>query len=297
MYDQASHERAEATKDYSDLITEAASGEGMVNKLSLPALQPWGALVLEPKEKTKGYLWSPTILGESRFVEEGRVTLRCATKGAQIRYTIDGTEPDIKSAIYTDPLVVNETVEVKARAFKGTKVSKVNVALFMREESRKDILRNGNFEDGMTGWEFVNSSNGEAAMKGSVTKRADGKGQAMRIELTKSSGNLSHLRLVQHFTARDGGYYDLLWQARAEQPTTIRVMFQEPVEPHRILRSVVYNVDREWKEFSLRGYNTDRRRKETWSRDIICRVQFDVGVTAGNVLWFDKVRLEEDWLE
>ena len=39
-YDRAAHERAQASGDFSELVSEAASGEGMVNELLLPALRP-----------------------------------------------------------------------------------------------------------------------------------------------------------------------------------------------------------------------------------------------------------------
>lgn len=81
-------------------------------------------------------------------------------------------------------------------------------------------------------------------------------------------------------------------------PITILVKLQEPDEPFRTLRAVGYTLDREWKTFSLRGYNADRKREEAWSKSMNCRLQFDLGgVSAGNVIWLDNVRLEEDWLE
>lgn len=44
------------------------------------------------------------------------VTLSCATPGADIYYTLDGTEPTTKSQKYTEPLQVDETATVKAIA-------------------------------------------------------------------------------------------------------------------------------------------------------------------------------------
>lgn len=45
-------------------------------------------------------------------------TVTCATKGATIRYTLDGSEPTEESIIYTSPVEVVESCTVKARAFK-----------------------------------------------------------------------------------------------------------------------------------------------------------------------------------
>jgi len=46
------------------------------------------------------------------------VTITCATAGATIRYTTDGTNPDESSLVYTAPLVINTTTTLKARAWK-----------------------------------------------------------------------------------------------------------------------------------------------------------------------------------
>jgi len=46
------------------------------------------------------------------------VTVRCATSGAIIRYTVDGSEPSSASTVYSDPVEVNSTTMIKAKAFK-----------------------------------------------------------------------------------------------------------------------------------------------------------------------------------
>jgi hypothetical protein len=138
----------------------------------------------------------------------------------------------------------------------------------------------------------------EASMKGAVTLREDDTGKAMRIMIEKPSDTMRDLQLVQDFAVRNGGYYDLRFSARAEKPITILVKLQEPSKPFRTLRAIACALDREWKEFSVLGYNTDRKREASWSRSMSCRLQFDLGrVTAGNVVWLDDVQLEEDWLE
>ncbi|HNQ44082.1 MAG TPA: chitobiase/beta-hexosaminidase C-terminal domain-containing protein, partial [Candidatus Cloacimonadota bacterium] len=45
------------------------------------------------------------------------VSITCATAGAEIRYSTDGSDPDELSALYTAPFTVNESSTVKARAF------------------------------------------------------------------------------------------------------------------------------------------------------------------------------------
>ena len=46
------------------------------------------------------------------------VTISCATVGATIRYTTNGTEPASTSVVYSAPILVNTNMTVKAKAFK-----------------------------------------------------------------------------------------------------------------------------------------------------------------------------------
>ena len=47
------------------------------------------------------------------------ISMTCAEKGAEIRYTLDGSEPTEKSKKYTKPLIINQSCKVKAKAFKN----------------------------------------------------------------------------------------------------------------------------------------------------------------------------------
>lgn len=49
----------------------------------------------------------------------GNVTITCATSGATIRYTIDGTNPAESSTAYSVPFEVSESCTIKARAYKS----------------------------------------------------------------------------------------------------------------------------------------------------------------------------------
>ncbi len=46
------------------------------------------------------------------------VSITCATEGATIHYTTDGSEPDSFSPIYSSPIYIDETTTLKARGFK-----------------------------------------------------------------------------------------------------------------------------------------------------------------------------------
>lgn len=52
------------------------------------------------------------------FMDSITVIFGTTTEGAQIRYTLDGTEPTEQSSLYTQPLKLNRTLPVKAKGFK-----------------------------------------------------------------------------------------------------------------------------------------------------------------------------------
>jgi len=46
------------------------------------------------------------------------VTTTCATAGATMRYTVDGTEPSLSSPVYASPIIINATTTIKVKAYK-----------------------------------------------------------------------------------------------------------------------------------------------------------------------------------
>lgn len=60
---------------------------------------------------------APVIEGETPFIGTTEVSITCATDGASIHYTTDGTDPTIESTLYQSPFTINQGVTVKARAY------------------------------------------------------------------------------------------------------------------------------------------------------------------------------------
>ena len=70
----------------------------------------------EPVETAATPTFSPAACS---FYPATNVTLSCATSGATIRYTLNGSDPTAESAIYTAPIALSATTTVKARAYKA----------------------------------------------------------------------------------------------------------------------------------------------------------------------------------
>lgn len=57
------------------------------------------------------------------FLEHLTMTLGTRTEGAEVHYTLDGSEPTLESPLYTEPFTMTETTTVRAKAFKDGKES------------------------------------------------------------------------------------------------------------------------------------------------------------------------------
>ncbi len=71
---------------------------------------------------------------EGEYIDESQdVTITCATEGATVKYTIDGSEPSQENGItYTEPIHIVETTTLKAMGFKDECVdSYIRTALYI----------------------------------------------------------------------------------------------------------------------------------------------------------------------
>jgi hypothetical protein len=69
------------------------------NTVSVPVISP-----------ASGYLFSPA-----------QITISCATEGARIHYTRDGTDPTESSPLYSSPFTLSDASTIKARGYKRGK--------------------------------------------------------------------------------------------------------------------------------------------------------------------------------
>jgi hypothetical protein len=71
--------------------------------------------------------------GDGYFLKACRVTMSCATEGARIYYTMDGSEPGKKSQMYKEPVTITQNTKLRAVAMKeGYKTSSMAQAEFQK---------------------------------------------------------------------------------------------------------------------------------------------------------------------
>ena len=77
------------------------------------------------------------------FTSPQSVTISCATDGATIYYTIDGTTPTASSTPYTEPITVSESLTLMAIAVKDDEQSSVATASFVISDGGDDPTPTG----------------------------------------------------------------------------------------------------------------------------------------------------------
>ncbi len=100
---------------------------------------------------------TPTFTPEAgTYYEEQSVSIACATEGATIYYTLDGSDPSENSLVYSAPLDINQTTTIKAIAMKeGYNNSSIAEATYTIQSDVVTIF-NQDWEGEMNGWTFVN---------------------------------------------------------------------------------------------------------------------------------------------
>ncbi|MCR5014368.1 MAG: chitobiase/beta-hexosaminidase C-terminal domain-containing protein, partial [Bacteroidales bacterium] len=92
-----------------------------------------GEVTPAPMEQVEAPVFSPYA---GTFTEAQEVSISCATEGATIYYTLDGTDPTTESTVYSAPITVSETTTIKAMAVKeGMQNSEVVTGTYTIEEA------------------------------------------------------------------------------------------------------------------------------------------------------------------
>ncbi|MCY3018432.1 MAG: chitobiase/beta-hexosaminidase C-terminal domain-containing protein [Planctomycetota bacterium] len=144
---------------------------------------------------------------EDRFSDELKVTLTHTEPGVEIRYTLDGADPVCESPLYNQPIPIQKTTVVKARAFRkgvaqvpqtsdSTKVSAVVRAVFTKEAP----------------WEAVHGQDARATKPGLAFTYYEDDGtwpiSAFNLDAMKAvgSGTCAELFDVSATKMKDGGF-------------------------------------------------------------------------------------------
>lgn len=88
--------------------------EPLPAKLVVPPGTRHGSALAVPGKVIEKLLAPESSNAGSVFVGSGSVELNCAFDGAQIRYTLDGTQPTAKSKLYTGPVQLSRNTVIKA---------------------------------------------------------------------------------------------------------------------------------------------------------------------------------------
>lgn len=102
------------------------------------------------------------------FTGSTTVTLSSSTPGVQIRYTLDGQEPDLTSSLYTAPLSIDKDAFIRARAFRpgvktipfttaGTDVTVVSDARYYRRDLKPAVAAPADLVSGLR-WDLVDGN-------------------------------------------------------------------------------------------------------------------------------------------
>ena len=101
----------EITDDYEFIGLRSASGAMYLHDIYIT----WTTGGSTPQPTAATPTFSPA---GGTYYEAQNVSISCATEGATIRYTLDGTNPSESSPIYSSPISITETTTVKAFAMK-----------------------------------------------------------------------------------------------------------------------------------------------------------------------------------
>ncbi len=81
---------------------------------------------------------TPYLLSDEYFFGSTLVTLTSDPKGADIRYTLDGSDPNLNSKIYTKPIKIDKTTKIKMRTFKNSMVQSLCISTDVKKLDYSD---------------------------------------------------------------------------------------------------------------------------------------------------------------
>ena len=131
------------------------------NKLQIAPLAATDVVDVTPAAAVEAPSFNPD---GGTYTEDQTVTITCATTGADIFYTLDGSDPTDESTPYSAPIVISETTTLKAIAYDGTNVSTITTATYTIETSTAPYAKNINSDYWKKVTDLSQLENGDAVL-------------------------------------------------------------------------------------------------------------------------------------
>ncbi|MCK5815491.1 MAG: GH92 family glycosyl hydrolase, partial [Flavobacteriaceae bacterium] len=87
--------------------------------------------------------------GEQLFLNSTEISLGCDTENAEIRYTLDGSEPTKKSDLYKNPIIISDSKTLKIKSFSPEMESSVAISHEFKKATFKKSIKNLNVTQGL----------------------------------------------------------------------------------------------------------------------------------------------------
>jgi len=78
--------------------------------------------------------------GDQLFLKSTRISLACETENAEIRYTLNGAEPNKNSDLYRSPIEIDKNTLLKMKAFHPNLMSSIPVEIMIRKAELNDAV-------------------------------------------------------------------------------------------------------------------------------------------------------------
>ena len=176
------------------------------------------------------------------FVTPFDLTISCPTEGSEIRYTLDGSIPSGTSPLYSSPLTIDQSVTVRAKAFRQDLFSSPVARADFQLSLARPAITNANWSIYPFNSEMVMVRNGQMQVEAESTipllraelliLHPDSGNEIYRKENTFRFNNSSWLTLPLHSVPE--GTYQLIIRvvdqlgATAEETSTIDIRYAPP---------------------------------------------------------------------
>jgi hypothetical protein len=283
-YDAAVHAAASKSRNYQQLSRSVELAAGRFGSVTIPALAPWGLLVLEPMDSAPD---APAPLVRRLPARDAAIEIVPPIPGCRIAVTTDGSEPREASASSQPVRVPQGKTALRIRAVgwaKGRASTETNLLLPSADKGAAGILNNGTFDAELSEWRVVSENPDAFAVtvtaKGSPFKN----GPAARLNILEPAGVVYGLRLVQPVFVEAGSLARLSGRIVSDRAARVRIGIQGAEPPNSVVILDTYELEA--------GKPVDLNLIARCATSMDAWVQFDVGeCPAGTVLWIDNVAL------